>query len=294
MVAEPARDQVPEWDGQANTLERFEEDVLIFTHAVPKERKVTIGPKLLQQFPKGSPQREISLELLKSGVLQLEDGATQLLKLIRLLLGKDLQQDVSEHNTRFLHRSARLYQQSMQHCIAEESNLHERALQAVKSVSTPGKDERETKEIIADVLRGFLLLENAALTGSEHVSVFGVAGKSYAHNHIANTLRETWGNDDRLRSHDIALSQQLQGGHLAGCVHWTGAEDGWEETDYEYEDSLEPWTSEWYNTDGYDDESRLEETDWTEDFYETDDYDPNDGTFSDHCPALLDQTVETQ
>ena len=58
MVAEPARDQVPEWDGQANTLERFEEVVLIFTHAVPKERKVAIGPKLLQQFPKGSPQRD--------------------------------------------------------------------------------------------------------------------------------------------------------------------------------------------------------------------------------------------
>ena len=49
MVAEPARNQAPEWDGQANTLERFEEDVLIFTHAVPKERKVTIGPRLLHR-----------------------------------------------------------------------------------------------------------------------------------------------------------------------------------------------------------------------------------------------------
>ena len=76
MVAEPGRDQVPEWDGQANTLERFEEYVLIFTHAVPKERKVTVGPRLLQQLPKASPQREIGLELLKSGVLQLDDGAT--------------------------------------------------------------------------------------------------------------------------------------------------------------------------------------------------------------------------
>ena len=220
MVAEPARDQIPEWDGQANNLERFEEEVLIFTHAVPKEIKVTIGPKLLQQFPKGSPQREIGLELLKSGVLQLEDGATQLLKFIRLRLGKDLQQDVSEHYKRFLRRSARLYQQSMQHYIAEESNLHERALQAVRSVSTQGKAEPETKEIIADVLCGFLLLENAALTGSEQVFVFGVAGKSYAYNHIANALRETWGNDERLRSHDSALSQQLQSGHLAGGVHW--------------------------------------------------------------------------
>ena len=184
-------------------------------------------------------------------------------ELIRLRLGKDLQQDVSEHYKRFLHRSARLYQQSMQHYGAEELNLHERALQAVKSVSTPGKDEPETKEIIADVLRGFLLLENVALTESEQVFVFGVAGKSFPYNHIANALRETRRNDDRLRSHDMALSQQLQGGHLVGGVHWRREEDDWQETDCDYEDSLEPWTSEWYGTDGYDDESYPEETDWT-------------------------------
>ena len=124
--------------------------------------------------------------------------------------------------------------------------------------------------------------------------VFGVAGKRYAYNHIANALREIWGNEDRLRSHDIAFSQQLQGGHLAGGVHWTGEEDYWQETDYDYEDPLEPRTSEWYGTDKYDDESYPEETDWTEDSYETDDYDPNDSTFSDHYPALLDQIVETQ
>ena len=101
MVAKPARDLIPEWDGQANTLERFEEDVLIFTHAVPKERRVIIGPKLLQTVSKGfSTEREIGLELLKLGVLQLQDGATQLLKLIRLRLEKDLQQDVSEHSKR--------------------------------------------------------------------------------------------------------------------------------------------------------------------------------------------------
>ena len=62
-------------------------------------------------------------------------------------------------------------------------------------MSAPGEGETETKVIIADVLRGFLLLENAALTGSEQVFVFGVAGKSYTYSHIANALRETWGND---------------------------------------------------------------------------------------------------
>ena len=116
---------IPDWDGRVNTLERFEEDVLIFTHARAEgtQSYIFFSPKLVQQFPKGSPQRELGLELLKSGMLQLEDGATQQLKLIRLRLGKDLQQDVSEHYKRFLHRSARLYQQSMQHYIAEDSNL---------------------------------------------------------------------------------------------------------------------------------------------------------------------------
>ena len=188
----------------------------------------------------------------------------------------------------------------MQHYIAEESNLHERALQAVKSVTTSSKTETETetdpkeKEIIADVLRGFLLLENAALTGSEQVFVFGVAGKSYAYNHIANALRETWGNDERLRSHDSALSQQLQSGHLAGGVHWSAEDNEWTEADDDCEESLDPWSSEWYDTEGYDDEYFPEETDWTENYYETSDYDNNDNTFSEHSPALLDQPVETQ
>ena len=73
-----------------------------------------------------------------------------------------------------------------------------------------------------------------------------------------------------------------------------GKDEPGQETDYDYEDSLEPWTSAWYRIDGYVDESRLEETDRTEDLHETEDYDPNDSTFSDHYPALLDQTVETQ
>ena len=124
--------------------------------------------------------------------------------------------------------------------------------------------------------------------------VFGVSGKSYAYNHIANALRETWGNDERLRSHDSALSQQLQSGHLAGGVHWSAEDNEWTEADYDCEESLDPWSSEWYDTEGYDDEYFPEETDWTENYYETSDYDNNDNTFSEHSPALLDQPVETQ
>ena len=135
MVAEPARDQVPEWDGQANTLERFEEDVLIFTHAVPKECKVTIGRRLLQQCSKGSPEGgwlgTSEVWCAATGRRRHSVAETHSTPFREGLAARRF-----EHYKRFLHRSARLYQQ---HYIAEESNLHERALQAVKSVSTPGK-----------------------------------------------------------------------------------------------------------------------------------------------------------
>ena len=57
----------------------------------------------------------------------------------------------------------------MQHYVAEESNLHARASQVVRSVSNTGESQTAAKEIRADGLRRFLLLEIAALPGSEQV-----------------------------------------------------------------------------------------------------------------------------
>ena len=116
-------------------------------------------------------------------MLQLEDGATQLLKLIRLRLGKDLQQDVSEHYKRFLSpfRASVSAVDATLHCRGIKTCMNELCRQS-NPCPPRGKDEPETKEIIADVLREFLLLENAAFTGSEQVFVFSVAGKSCACN----------------------------------------------------------------------------------------------------------------
>ena len=83
MVAEPAKDTwIPSWDGAASSLERYEEDVLIFLHSTPEDKRTTVGPRLLSQFPAGSPQRTYGLELLKSGVLVKKDGAEKLMELI--------------------------------------------------------------------------------------------------------------------------------------------------------------------------------------------------------------------
>ena len=77
-------------------------------------------------------------------------------------------------------------------------------------------------------------------------------------------------------------------------VHWTGEEDDWQEMDYDNED----WNHGHQNgTTPMDTTTNLisrKRTGPRTYFYEIDDYVPNDITFSDHYPALLDQTVETQ
>ena len=47
VAAEPARELVPDWAGLSKTLERFEEDALIFFHSGPQESE---GSGLCQHF----------------------------------------------------------------------------------------------------------------------------------------------------------------------------------------------------------------------------------------------------
>ena len=157
---------------------------VIFTHAVPKERKVPLD----QDFYSSS--QRLSAERDRLGTFEVRHATTarqchSVAETYSTASRKVLQQDVSEHYKRFLHRSARLYQQSMQHYIAEESNLHERALQAVRSMSNTGMGGTETKEIIADVLRGFFSVGKRRTTGSEQ----DVAGKCYEYNTLQTVER---------------------------------------------------------------------------------------------------------
>ena len=79
------------------------------------------------------------------------------LNFLRKTLGKEQEQDVSEH-CQNLHRGPRRYCQTVQAPVAEEAAHHVWALKAVWSV------ERGTKTVVADLLRGFLLLELSSVS----------------------------------------------------------------------------------------------------------------------------------
>ena len=82
-----------------------------------------------------SPQREIVLELLKSGVLQLEDGATQLLELIRIRLGRDLnpsRKRSAARRVRTLQTFPSLFRSPV---LAVDATLHCRAMTPARTIS---------------------------------------------------------------------------------------------------------------------------------------------------------------
>ena len=185
--------------------------MLIFTHAVPSQYWARTS---CNKFPKIFSQREIGLELVKSGVLQLEDGATQLLKLIRLRLGEDLQQDVSEHHTRFFHRSARLYQQSDANTTLQRNQTcNERALQVV---GPRGSSRMCCVDFFCWKTRH---------SQDQSKCVFSALLKKATRTVTLQTLRETWCNDERLRSHDSPPASATSRCHLAGAYTGQGKEN---------------------------------------------------------------------
>ena len=75
-------DYVPTWNGKADTLEKFRDDVLIFVASTPDGKRPTCGPKILGRFTEGSMPRALGIRLLHAGKLTLEDGAMKLYDVI--------------------------------------------------------------------------------------------------------------------------------------------------------------------------------------------------------------------
>ena len=123
--------------------------------------------------------------------------------------------------------------------IAEQAAHHDRALKAVHS------GEQGTNTLLADSLRGFLLLEVSSLSGSEQVKVYTGAAKSYRYTDIYKALRDTWGNDSRLQAHDQHLAMEMQAGLLTGAAH----------TETVHDSFFGSGEGEWFGDDwaGYDD-----------------------------------------
>eukprot|EP00974_Lingulodinium_polyedra_P109550 10598460-Lingulodinium_polyedra.AAC.1 len=132
----------------------------------------------------------------------------------------------------------------MQHYLAEEERLYERALAAVKRV------DPNAAQLLASPLRGYLLLEQSSLTSAEQVFVYGDAEKSYRYDDVRKSLRDIWGNEEKLRQHDRAWKTSGTGfaeyEDLAADGSVYGVLDG--EMEANYEDS--EWGDEsWWSLD---------------------------------------------
>ena len=131
-----------------------------------------------------------SQRLPKSNLPQKEDGATQLIKLIRLRLGKDPQRDISVHLEQLTSRMSQCKQ-----CIAEESKMHERSLQQVRSVTKHHMLRRRIRP----------RKSSPRCCGA---SCSWRTPRSRPRSHCERVACNV--GDERLRSHVVPLSLQLQ------------------------------------------------------------------------------------
>ena len=191
-------EQVPVWDGKADTLEKFKEGTAILVASTPENKCGTCGPRILGRFPQGSMQRAIGIEMLKKGTLQKDDGPHKLYEAIYETLGTQVETGVATRFAEFIRKRGRQYEESMQHYLAEEERLYARALAAVQLVAP------DVKELICSPLRGYLLLEQSSLTSAEQVIIYGDTEKSYKFPDVKKSLREMWGNEEKLKQHDRA------------------------------------------------------------------------------------------
>ena len=142
-----------------------------------------------------------------------EKGSAERALGLQFLRERHLEQHVSEHCQKYLHRGAPRNCQSIQIYNAEEAAHHDRALTAVQTI------EMVTKTLLADSLQGFLLLELSSLSDSEQVQVYNRAERRYRHTDTARALRDTWGEDSRLQTHDQHVAMEMKARRLARAVH---------------------------------------------------------------------------
>ena len=179
--------------------------MLIFTHAVPKERRVTIGPKLLQQFPNGFFRESDWL-----GTSEVRCITT----------GGRCQSTAEAHSASSWKRSATRRVRTLQNvsftalhvcfnsvcnttleknqvCMNEHCRRSDPCQPRAKAKPRP---RRSSRMCCVDF---FCWKTRHSQEPSKCLSSV-LPVKSYTYSHTANAFRETWGNDERLRRHDIS------------------------------------------------------------------------------------------
>ncbi len=203
------------WDGRAQTLEAFEEEIELFCASCEDRQLVLLGPSIARAHVIGSKQRSVAMAPTME-VLREKDGPQKILTAFKESLSDKPEGELWTHVQAYVFGGQRARFASMAEYIVAEGVLHERALKSLRSVKRPvaaavgAEAPAETEDIesvFPEPLRAFLLLEKSSLPGSLRVNVLIQCNYTYDMVTVGTALRSAF-SETELRRIDKHSSEE--------------------------------------------------------------------------------------
>ncbi len=192
---------VPVWDGRAQTLEQFEEDIELFCASCEDRQLTLLGPWIARAHAVGSKQRSVAMALTVE-TLRGKDGPQKILAAFKASLSDKPEGEVWTHVQKYVFGGQHQRFSSMAEYIVAEGVLHERALKSLRTAKRPAAADAsaaasdadaaevaQIESVFPEPLRAFLLLEKASLPGALRVSVLIQCNYVYDMPTVSTALR---------------------------------------------------------------------------------------------------------
>ena len=162
---------VPTWNGEADTLDAYIEEVELLVLGTGNEQRKYLGPRLVAALPKGSTQQKAAARLSRdpedlSGIA-VDKGAENIIEVFKRTLGTRPLPLAAEKIIKYFKNSARQRGETMGYFAERELDVHNEALKAVQAI------DPKVSELVPDVVRCMLVWKNAGLSGPEKASIAG-------------------------------------------------------------------------------------------------------------------------
>ncbi|CAK0814933.1 unnamed protein product, partial [Prorocentrum cordatum] len=191
--------KIPVWNGEASTLESFEEKVKLWVLGTKKDDRIYLGPRLVQAMDEDSQQwfeaKKVSLDdLVKEG------GAEKVVEALKGVRGTVTMQEAVSKWREFMRGVYRHPGEGPKRWVSRFDIHLSKIGKALHAVC----DEIPAQGSMHEFILGLILLDGTGLDPSEQAAVLatsGPKGNSYLYQDVKKALAEQW-SEEQLASRD--------------------------------------------------------------------------------------------
>ncbi|CAK0907413.1 unnamed protein product [Prorocentrum cordatum] len=191
--------KIPVWNGEASTLESFEEKVKLWVLGTKKDDRIYLGPRLVQAMDEDSQQwfeaKKVSLDDLVK-----EDGAEKVVEALKGVRGTVTMQEAVSKWREFMRGVCRHPGEGPKRWVSRFDIHLSKIGKALHAVC----DDIPAQGFMHEFILGLILLDGTGLDPSEQAAVLatsGPKGNSYLYQDVKKALAEQW-SEEQLASRD--------------------------------------------------------------------------------------------